>query len=444
MKKVVIPVCSFAISSGWAIDAAAQHTGSHRPAGDPAPTAHETMRGEPMDEPHPGVLGLPMSRHGSGTAWLPDSSPIRGAHHRVGGWDVMVHGNLFVGYDYQASDAGDAQVVSQNWLMAMAGRPLGGGTFQGRAMVSLEPLTVGDDGYPLLLQTGETSDGMPLIDRQHPHDLWMELATRYEREIAGGVAFQLYGALAGEPAVGPVAFPHRPAAMPDPMAPLGHHWLDSTHISFGVLTAGLFTQTAKLEASWFNGREPDEGRYDLDLRTPDSYATRLSFNPSRAWSLQTSYAFLETPESLHPDVSIQRVTGSAVHATSLGDGRHWTSTAAFGFNMPSEGITTRAFLAESALDLGHLGTTFVRAEYLIKSGEEFDFPEPMADVDLPITAVALGHVHPVAEVAGTETALGIRGSVAYAPAELEARYGTRTPVGVMAYLQIQPTMMPTQ
>ncbi len=274
-----------------------------------------------------------------------------------------------------------------------------------------------------------------------PADLFMELATRYEREIAGGVAFQLYGALAGEPALGPVAFPHRPAAMPDPMAPLGHHWLDSTHISFGVLTAGVFTRTAKLEGSWFNGREPDEERFDLDLRAPDSYATRLSVNPSRAWSLQASYAFLDSPEVLHPDVSIQRFTGSVTHATSIGERRHWTSTAAAGFNIPSEGITTHAVLAESALDLGHLGVTFVRAEHLIKAGEDFDLPESMHDVELPIAALSLGHTHPVAEIGGAETALGIRGSVAYGPEELEVRYGTRTPVGVMAYVQVQPTLI---
>lgn len=440
MRKLVVTTSLLALSTGLVGVAVAQHAG-HSTEPEPVPEAQEMAHPEDTDQPHPGVLGIPMARHGSGTAWLPDESPMRAAHLRVGGWDVMIHGNLFVGYDHQASDAGDAEVVSQNWLMAMAGHPLGGGMFEGRAMLSLEPLTLGDDGYPLLFQTGETVDGMPLVDRQHPHDLFMELATRYERELAGGVAFQLYGALAGEPALGPSAFPHRPAAMADPMAPLGHHWLDSTHISFGVLTAGVFTRVAKLEGSWFNGREPDEERFDLDLRTPDSYATRLSVNPSRQWSLQASYAFLESPEVLHPEVSIQRVTGSATHAVSLGERRSWTSTAATGFNIPSEGITTHALLVESALDLGHLGTTFVRAEHLIKAGEDFDLPESMHDVELPIAALSLGHTHPVAVVGGAETTLGIRGSVAYGPEELEARYGTRTPVGVMAYVQVQPTLM---
>ena len=243
MQKILIPIWFVAIAGGQAGVAAAQHEG-HKPA---TPTAHATGHPEEMEAPHAGVLGLPMTRHGSGTAWLPDDSPMRAAHYKVGGWDVMLHGNLFVGYDYQATDAGESEVVSQNWIMAMAGHPLGGGMFEARTMLSLEPLTLGDNGYPLLLQTGETLEGMPLVDRQHPHDLFMEIAGRYEREVAGGVAFQLFGGLAGEPALGPVAFPHRPAAMADPMAPLTHHWLDSTHISFGVLTAGVFRRRGRAQ-----------------------------------------------------------------------------------------------------------------------------------------------------------------------------------------------------
>lgn len=438
MKTMVVTACALTLASVSARLASAQHHG-----GAPAspPTAEERAHLEHGGGVHPGVLGLPMTRHGSGTAWLPDASPMRAVHLRLGSWDVMLHGNLFVGYDYQASDAGADRVVSQNWLMAMAGRPLGGGMFEVRAMLSVEPLTVGDAGYPLLLQTGETNDGMPLVDAQHAHDLFMELAGRYDRELGRGVALQVYGALAGEPAVGPVAFPHRPSATWDPMAPLGHHWLDSTHISFGVVTAGVYTRTAKIEGSWFNGREPDEERWDLDLRAPDSYAARVAFNPTRAWSFQASYAFLDSPEALEPEVSVQRVTSSAMHAAQLGGGRSWTSTATAGANIPDHGPATPALLAETAVDLGPWGATFARAEYLVKTGHDFDFPEAMDEVELPIASLSLGHVHPIAQLGGVETALGIRGSVAYAPDELEARYGTRTPVGVMAFVQVQPALV---
>jgi hypothetical protein len=386
------------------------------------------------------VLGLPMSRHGSGTAWLPDASPMRGAMRRIAGWNLMLHGNFFAGYDYADTEGGTGELVSQNWLMGMAGRTLGGGELELRTMLSLEPLTLGDDGYPLAFQTGETLDGEPLIDRQHPHDLFMELAGRYQRELGSGIAFDVYAALAGEPAIGPVAFPHRPSAMPDPLAPLGHHWLDATHISYGVLTAGLFTRVAKLEGSWFNGREPDEERYDLDLRAFDSYAARLSVNPAARWSLQASYALLDSPETLHPEESVQRITASAVHAAKLGEHMAWTSSAAVGLNITDD-VTTRAVLAETALDAGKLGVTFVRAEHDLKAGEDFGLTGPMAESTLPIYALSLGHVHPIADLGGVEAGLGARGSIAYGPAELESRYGTRWPLGAMAFVQVQPSKM---
>jgi hypothetical protein len=413
-------------------DAFGQHAG-HQDA---------TRYGEPGGEArHPaGALGLPMSRVGSGTSWLPDDAPMRAFHLEGGGWDLMLHGNVFVGYDYQAGDAGDDQLVSQNWLMAMAGHELAGGRLAARTMLSLEPLTVGRRGYPLLLQTGEQVDGAPLVDRQHAHDLIMEAAAMYERGLTDRVAFQLYAALAGEPALGPAGFPHRPSAMSDPLAPLGHHWLDSTHISFGVLTAGAFTRTAKLEGSWFNGREPDDERYDLDLRAFDAASARLTVNPDAHWSLQASGGYLDSPEELEPGVSVIRTTASASHARRLGRG-HWTSTLGWGRNTPSSGPATDAVLAESVLDLDRLGATFARAEYVRKSGRDLALDPAMEDEVFGIATVSLGHTHPVLREGGLETALGVRGSAGVIDAELEPRYGTRFPLGVMAYVQIQPQAM---
>jgi len=424
------PVLVMALAAPSA--ALAQH--NHSSPSPPATTAETSTEMEHEEMPPPGPLGIPATRHGSGTAWLPDDSPMRAIHAMAGGWALMFHGNIFVGYDAQGSDVGESEVVSQNWLMAMASRPAGGGTFSVRGMFSLEPLTLGDDGYPLLLQTGEG-----LVDRQHPHDLIMEAATRYERELGGGLAFDVYAAVAGEPALGPVAFPHRPSAMPDPMAPLGHHWEDSTHISFGVLTAGLFTRHVKLEGSWFNGREPDEERFDLDLRRPDSYATRLSVNPSSQWSLQASYAYLASPEPTMPEVSVQRATASATHAMALGERRSLSATIGLGHNDPSEGPVTHAALAEAALDLARLGTTFVRAEYVLKTGHDFELP--MEDATFNVGEVSLGHVHPVARLGDVETALGLRGAVGIVDAQLENRYGTRAPLGMMAFVQLVPAAM---
>ena len=382
----------------------------------------------------PGVLGLPMARHGSGTGWLPDQTPVRAVHGRAAGWDLMLHYNLFAGYDHQGTDAGDGALVSQNWLMAMAGHALGGGVIEARGMFSLEPLTVPGAGYPLLMQTGETFEGEPIVDRQHPHDLFMELAGIYRRELAGGVAVEGYAALAGEPALGPVAFPHRFSSMSDPLAPLSHHWQDATHISYGVLTAGVFTRKVKVEGSWFNGREPDENRWDMDLRTPDSFAARVSVNPRSQWSLQASTARLASPEALEPDQSVQRWTASATHAA-----QGWMATAAWGRNVPEHGPATDSLLVESALELIDLGTTFARAEYVVKTGHDFGLA--MEEAELPLANLSIGHVHPVRTIAGVETGLGARASLGIVDDDLEARYGTRTPYGAMIYLQVQPTPM---
>jgi hypothetical protein len=413
--------------------ASAQHTGS-------SPHVHGEADPAEHAAPPMGALDLPMARLGSGTAWLPDAAPVRGVHRAAGPWHLMLHGNAFVGYDLQQGGELDRALVSQNWIMAMAGRPWLGGHVLLRTMFSLEPWTVGDEGYPLLLQTGETAGGEPLVDRQHPHDLFMEVAVLAEREVGPGVAMQGYAALAGEPALGPVAYPHRPSAMADPFAPLAHHWQDSTHIAFGVLTAGVFTRTVKVEASWFNGREPDENRTDLDLRALDSWSARVALNPAPAWSLQASYAYLASPEVLEPEVSVQRLTASAIHAAPRGRAT-WTSALVWGHNVPSEGPATGSLVAETALAHPRLGTTFARVELVEKTGHDFDL-EMLEDEILPVGSLALGHVHPLPALGPLEPGLGLRGAVGLVDADLAAaRYGRRTVWGGMLYLQLQPARL---
>src|SRR4029453_18668658 len=197
-------------------------------------------------------FGIPMTRMGSGTTWLPDASAMRAWHVTTGSWMLMVHGDAFLQYDHQGGPRGADQVGSINWAMLMAMRQLGGGTLHLHGMLSAEPLTIGAQGYPLLLQSGETYQGEPLHDRQHPHDLFMELSALYERAISRRIGVMLYVAPVGEPAIGPVAYMHRPSSLNDPFAPLAHHWTDATHITYGVVSAGLFTKHVKLEGTLFN------------------------------------------------------------------------------------------------------------------------------------------------------------------------------------------------
>ena len=201
-------------------------------------------------------LADPMTREGSGTSWLPDSSPMYGRMFMFDGDMLMLHGAIFPRYTNVSTRRGDDRIDAPNWIMAMYSHLLGDSAqFGARLMMSLDPLTETGRGYPLLFQSGESWHDQPLHDRQHPHDLFMELAADYRRALGDRVAFEVYGGPAGEPALGPTAFPHRLSAMPNPVAPVGHHWLDSTHISFGVVTGGIYGKKWKAEASAFNGRE---------------------------------------------------------------------------------------------------------------------------------------------------------------------------------------------
>ncbi len=281
-----------------------------------------------MSEP---PLGIPETRQGSGTSWLPDSSPMHASHVTLGAWTLMLHGSAFLQYDRQGGPRGDDQLALLDWAMLDASRPLAGGELHLRGMLSTDPWSVGSAGYPLLLQTGESNRGVPVHDRQHPHDLFMELAALYERPVARNLALSLYLAPVGEPALGPVAFPHRPSAADDPLAPISHHWQDGTHITFGVATAGVFTRAVKLEGSWFNGREPDEERtgFDYSGRKLDSYSVRLTANPGLRWSVSGWYAYLKSPEALHPDESLHRFGASALTTQGFGkEGRGYLRTVA--------------------------------------------------------------------------------------------------------------------
>src|SRR5712692_4030159 len=399
-----------------------------------------------MDMQHPmemrsGPLGLPETRMGSGTSWLPDASPMHATHVMLGDWSLMVHGVGFFQYDWQGGSRGSNQVGLVNWAMAAASRPLGGGQLQLRGMLSAEPWTIGSRGYPLLVQSGEAYQSAPLHDRQHPHDLFMELAGLYERPIARNLGLSLYLAPVGEPAVGPVAFPHRPSAADDPLAPISHHWQDGTHITFGVLTAGLFTRNVKLEASWFNGREPDENRTNFDYtgRRLDSYSARLSVNPGPRWSLSTWYAYLKSPEGLHPDESLHRIGAAALTTRPVGTGGTWSSALIWGANAQiGTGRLASSVLLESTLDLDGTNSLFGRVEYVRKSAEELVIPSVPATTQYDVGALALGYLRAVGTVAGLAAGVGVRGSVNFLPSNLEAAYGSRAPAGVAIYLRLRP------
>jgi hypothetical protein len=366
-----------------------------------------------------------MAREASGTSWQPDSTPDGGLHAMLGAWALMVHGMADAVFDDQGGRRGADKIFSPSMLMLMAQHQVGAaGTLGLRAMVSLDPL-MGANGYPLLFATGETADGRtPLVDRQHPHDLFMELSASYSLRLMPGSSVFLYGGLPGEPALGPPAFMHRASGMDIPEAPITHHWLDSTHITYGVLTAGYVRGDWKIEGSVFRGREPDQERYDIEAPRLDSASVRLSWNPAPDWSLQASFGHLRSPEQLAPDTDEDRATASATWNRPLGAGANLATTFAWGRKMEQPGPSLDGFLLESELTFGGLNTVFARAERVAEN-ELFDdaAASPLLGRVFTVDQLTLGYIRDVA--VAPHVKLGLGGLVTrYAyPAVLDSAYG---------------------
>jgi len=246
----------------------------------------------------------------------------------------------------------------------------------------------------------------------------------------------------GEPAVGPVAFPHRPSAADDPLAPISHHWQDGTHITFGVVTAGVFTHGVKLEGSWFNGREPDERRTGFDYagRKLDSYSVRLTGNPGPRWSVSAWYAYLKSPEGIRPDESLHRIGAAALTTQALGERATWSSALIYGANAQiGTDRLASSVLLESTVDLDGTNALFGRAEYVEKTAEDLVIPAASPTTQYDISALALGYMHGLGTKAGLAIGVGMRGSVNFVPASLAAVYGSRTPAGFAVYVRLRPS-----
>ena len=430
-----------------------------------APSDTDTASMSGMSSMGSEPLGIPMQRMGSGTSWVPDVTTMHASLIPVGGWSVMLHGLAFVQYDNQGTRRGDRQFGSVNWGMLVAGHLLAGGRLNLRGMMSAEALTVGARGYPLLLQSGESYRGQPLYDRQHPHDLFMELAAMYDHAVGDNLAVSLYAAPVGEPAIGPVAFPHRPSAANDPLAPIGHHWQDATHISFGVITGGIYTRTVRLEGSIFNGREPDQIRTNFDFkgRSLDSYAGRLTVNPSESWSLSGSYAYLKSPEQLRPEESVHRISASALYGRPFGVSGNLASAFIYGANKHAgQTSLSNSLLAESNLVIDQRNTVFGRAEFVQKGPEDLPtsstttaapalaqgaaggilaMVDPSSSSPYNLGEMTLGYVREVTSVYGGSLGLGVAGTVNMVPSTLKATYGTRVPLGATVFLRLRPGTM---
>ena len=382
----------------------------------------------------PAALGpYAMNREASGTAWQPDVSPHSAIHRMAGNWMLMGHALMNGVYDRQGGPRGGDKAFVSGMLMGSAIRHFSDGSaLQLKAMLSPDPL-MGRSGYPLLLAAGETANGRdPIVDRQHPHDLFMELSASYSVTLSEKASLFVYGGLPGEPAFGPPAFMHRLSIMDSPEAPITHHWLDSTHITFGVVTAGLVLDRVKIEASRFNGREPDQHRYDIETGPLDSTALRLSWNPTAELALQASWAHLISPEQLEPGVNQRRWSASAIFTRRFGGDNWWSTTLAWG-RRTSQGESFDALALESAVGLEDW-TLFGRAEYT--QNDELLFTGGHRGPAFDVGKVSLGAVRDFRLAPHLKFGLGGLFALDFVPEPLKALYGGDRH-GVMAFVRVK-------
>jgi hypothetical protein len=384
----------------------------------------------PLDHAHvAGMAHTPTDfpAEGSGTSRLPaNEAPMRGLHAMAGNWMLMAHGTVSAQYTKVSGPRGDDKLYATSMAMLTAQRDTAWGRIQLKSMLSLEP-AMSARGYPNLFATGETAGGQPLVDRQHPHDLFMELAARVDFNLGGNARAFLYGGPVGEPALGPSAFMMRQSARLNPEAPITHHWFDSTHITYGVITAGISAPRFQLEASAFRGAEPDEDRWDIETPKLDSWSVRGTFTPNPSWAMQVSYGQIKQPEALHPGEDEHRTTAS-IH---YDNGKGLSAMAAFSAKNRVPGDTLTAWLAEVNWDLDRHNTLFGRIENVANDELFPDHADPLHDQTFRVSKFQLGYARRI-PLGPVVLALGGSVSAYSKPAALTPYYGAH-PIGYTVF-----------
>ena len=377
----------------------------------------------------------------SGTDAEPDSTPAPMIMKREGNWMLMFHGSLFLNEIQQTGQRGEDKFFSTNWFMPMAQHKLGNGTLTLRTMLSLEPATITDRRYPELFQQGETAFDRPIVDGQHPHDFFMELAALYDYKFGDKTLLSFYAAPMGDPAMGPIAYPHRASASENPMSPLGHHLEDSTHIAADVITTGITYQNFRLEASGFHGREPDENRWNINSGRIDSWSTRVTVNPAKNWSAQYSLAQIRSPETLDPNEDLRRMTASVSYNRPIPNG-NWASMLLWGRNESLQGGNIgNGYLLESTLRFRKKNYAWTRIENTDRTNELLfaNIPEPPGFTEqyfARVQAYTTGYDREVGDIPHLSMAVGGQLTWYGVPEILKAPYGDH-PMGAVLFLRVR-------
>lgn len=365
-------------------------------------------------------------------------------HKNWGDWTFSFHGNAFLVHTQQKSPRGGDKIFSANWVMPMLTRTSGKNAITFRTMLSAEPVTVTQRKYPLLFQTGETAFGRGIVDGQHPHDLFMELAARYDRSLGERSQLFVYGGPIGEPALGPVAFPHRASASENPAAVLGHHYQDSTHISNSVVTLGLSHGPFQIEASTFHGGEPDENRWNIDTGKPDSFSGRLTLAAGSTFTGQFSMGRINSREPSHPEIDTIRTTASLHHSVRFSGG-HIASSLIWGRNRDFGHGDERIFNSyglESTANFRNLNWLWTRIENVDRDSSLLTGETDGHSEGTPIGRIqawTLGYEREIPTgTAPVRLGVGVQATLysGLTPA-MQTIYGNK-PAGMMVFLRLRP------
>jgi hypothetical protein len=381
----------------------------------------------------------------SGTSAEPTSTPAPMLMTMRGGWMLMFHANVFILDQQQSGPRGADKFFSTNWFMSMAEHQAGPGIFTARAMLSLEPATISQRQYPELFQLGETAFGKPIVDGQHPHDFFMELALLYDLRAGERGLLSIYVAPVGDPAIGPTAYPHRASASEDPLAALGHHQEDSTHIAYNVVTLGATYSFLRFEAGGFHGREPDEFRWNIDGGAIDSWTTRLTLQPGQNWSGQYSFARIASPESLYPTENQERMTASLMYNRPFANPKrgNWANSIVWGRTRSlSDNSVYNSYLLESTLRFSTKNYVWTRIENVDRSNELLlkDAALPPGFEEKPLARVqayTVGYSRDFDLVPHLASSLGAQVTAYGVPGILQPLYGEH-PFGVAVYVRFRP------
>lgn len=403
---------------------------------------HRQMQGMNMSADQ-SLIQTILHHSASGTSVEPDSTPVPMMMRDYKGWTLMLHGMAIIADQQQSGPRGADKLYSVNWIMPMAQRPLGPGLLTLRAMFSLEPATISGRQFPEMFQQGETAFGNPIVDGQHPHDLFMELGALYDIKLGQHALLSFYAAPVGDPAIGPTAYPHRASASENPLAALGHHQQDSTHIAYNVFTAGLTYGKMRLEASGFHGREPGENRWTIYGGAVDSYSARLTVSPTHNLTAQYSIARIASPEALYPEDNQQRQTASLMYNHVLQHG-NWASTFVWGRTRSlSDGAKQNSYLVESKWNFAQKNNLWTRIENASRTNElelTPGTPLPAGFVEDPIghvQAYSFGYDRQFTSISTRHisTAMGAQFTLYNTPRPLVPEYGSN-PVGVAMFLRL--------